>query len=1369
MELDISKSASVKQSTKKSIFTDFEAAELSVKLEQGESLDEDIKYEVFNEKVRQLPNYTDNAKEYDTYLKTYKQNMFGVGEMSMRTRMMDKFIEDGLYKLDDDDNFINNSGIDSPGADYDLIKGALLFKKYYTTAQDDVKEKVQYYRTEIAKANPNIWESLGGGVMGYADNPETVITDITASFAAAPFIAGPTVAGNILKAFGVEALAVLPAELSLDKKKREFAEYIGEERTLEQSIFDTGVAMTLAGSFRAVGSAGYDLNLLRQIKKRNPGADVDETFRRFMAQKGKRLTSALDIHERALAKGFDDINAGKAVDVEDIADVDFESKIDPEVEQVNMYDEILNTEEAKNDIEFTNNLENEINQTEDFIEPGKADEIEPEYQEMLDEFIEDERFKDDFEELNRLEEQIRAMEQAKQQGAKIPIKLADNVAAGTIAGIEEDEEGNLTFDPAKFVLGFGGYTAAKKAFKSGAFNDLPEQVNKLVSKHFGVELDSKIIVGADAGDEKAFTDLATGRTLREIDDSSVTINKYKQDVDASFNDVITDQVLSGRADIADKIKEFAQDIKGKTNDEAEAIFNEKMGQVGKLTGEEQEKLFDEIDSIGYIIRRAKDKPYGALSDYIDHKELFEKYPELKNYTVQWKMEDLEGGAKGSFSAANDTQGNIIKIDARMPEEEIISTLLHEIQHAVQSIENLPRGGNSGQFKTTPDGELPYDQYRRLYGEQQARAVQYRANMTPEEKASETWQETLARVEGEFKESIIKYREDVAMLNADAPDFISTLKTTIEESQQKTFKKEQLVGFLGKKGIKTDEMKFSGLDDYLQSLPMGAKITKEELLENINFPVLERKVIAAAEPNPDSQYYQLPSVRSAAETTNSRNEFIEALENGYEAYDEVRSAYGDEFLENEYWADDIADDIFGRDELGSTQYKEYSVQNIGKNYREELVTIDNPKQDKTYNSSHWDDLNVLYHIRKQDVEISVENPKYAKAKAEVSTNFDDYYELVEYDNYYKVKKGDTEFAATYSKETLEKNNLDEDGLKKYLMEKTELGKKSPGVKDLRFIPKTKDDKTLLIDEIQSDWHQDARKKGYSRKITDSEKKEMDDLIKQYRTLANERNELINAAIPETLEKQKKINNLMESAEEKLDDVTLTIREDLGIRSIDLARFYRQIRDNGMITDWKAAFDEAVDIPEDIEYIKKKIFSYIDVRLRMNNLTAKEKELEKEIARVTAAIDKDLDFDNTVGAINKRLDELRSLEYGIPEAPYSKTWMEKAMKDQIAEAVRKDYDRVAWVGGDEHNARYPGREESEEKGMKMFYDKMIPDFVKKYIKKYDSKVEVKTLSNGLDVWSFEVTDKMKKAIKEKGQSLYAVPAAVGIAATQQDEEE
>jgi len=45
-------------------------------------------------------------------------------------------------------------------------------------------------------------------------------------------------------------------------------------------------------------------------------------------------------------------------------------------------------------------------------------------------------------------------------------KGADNLAVGTFAGIEEDENGNITFDPEKFVLGLGGYTAVKTALKN---------------------------------------------------------------------------------------------------------------------------------------------------------------------------------------------------------------------------------------------------------------------------------------------------------------------------------------------------------------------------------------------------------------------------------------------------------------------------------------------------------------------------------------------------------------------------------------------------------------------------------------------------------------------------------------------------------------------------------------------------------------------------------------------------------------------------------------------------------------------------------------------------------------------------------------
>jgi hypothetical protein len=168
----------------------------------------------------------------------------------------------------------------------------------------------------------------------------------------------------------------------------------------------------------------------------------------------------------------------------------------------------------------------------------------------------------------------------------------------------------------------------------------------------------------------------------------------------------------------------------------------------------------------------------------------------------------------------------------------------------------------------------------------------------------------------------------------------------------------------------------------------------------------------------------------------------------------------------------------------------------------------------------------------------------------------------------------------------------------------------------------------------------------------------------------------------------------------------------------------------------------------------------------------------------------------------------------------------MKDQIAEAVEKDYDRVAWVSGKTSADRYSlskqvksiqyeklddgkysilakehnngtaldkimsekelsdtlGKDmadkiiSSERKfdilvgqnlevggeGMKGFYDQMLPKWTHAYVKKYDSKVERKTLSNGDSVWSFEVTPKMKKDVKEKGQQLYSVGLGLGAGA-------
>jgi len=59
-----------------------------------------------------------------------------------------------------------------------------------------------------------------------------------------------------------------------------------------------------------------------------------------------------------------------------------------------------------------------------------------------------------------------AQAEADFEAEQVFAKFGDNLAAGTIAGISEDENGNITFDAEKFVTGLGGYTALKALVKN---------------------------------------------------------------------------------------------------------------------------------------------------------------------------------------------------------------------------------------------------------------------------------------------------------------------------------------------------------------------------------------------------------------------------------------------------------------------------------------------------------------------------------------------------------------------------------------------------------------------------------------------------------------------------------------------------------------------------------------------------------------------------------------------------------------------------------------------------------------------------------------------------------------------------------------
>lgn len=86
----------------------------------------------------------------------------------------------------------------------------------------------------------------------------------------------------------------------------------------------------------------------------------------------------------------------------------------------------------------------------------------------------------------------------------------------------------------------------------------------------------------------------------------------------------------------------------------------------------------------------------TLADILEHSELFEAYPELRNAAI--KFEEMEEGERGRYSGKKNT----IYLNSTLrnkPE----STLIHEIQHAIQNAEGFS-GGASPFYWASKDAE-----------------------------------------------------------------------------------------------------------------------------------------------------------------------------------------------------------------------------------------------------------------------------------------------------------------------------------------------------------------------------------------------------------------------------------------------------------------------------------------------------------------------------------------------------------------------------------------------------------------------------------------------------------------------------------------
>lgn len=100
------------------------------------------------------------------------------------------------------------------------------------------------------------------------------------------------------------------------------------------------------------------------------------------------------------------------------------------------------------------------------------------------------------------------------------------------------------------------------------------------------------------------------------------------------------------------------------------------------------KLAERNGGDGFDINKAKvDYPY-TLGEVLDHPELFAAYPYMANINVRFVSG--EDGINGSFNARQ----NLIELSLGRDKDATLSTLLHEVQHAIQHREDFATGGSN---------------------------------------------------------------------------------------------------------------------------------------------------------------------------------------------------------------------------------------------------------------------------------------------------------------------------------------------------------------------------------------------------------------------------------------------------------------------------------------------------------------------------------------------------------------------------------------------------------------------------------------------------------------------------------------------------
>jgi hypothetical protein len=488
-------------------------------------------------------------------------------------------------------------------------------------------------------------------------------------------------------------------------------------------------------------------------------------------------------------------------------------------------------------------------------------------------------------------------------------------------------------------------------------------------------------------------------------------------------------------------------------------------------------------------------------------------------------------------------------------------------------------------------------------------------------------------------------------------FYSAAKQAVDYIQQPKGTGEQFLKQIEKTpGVKPEEIKWTGLDDFLKSKKTVTKAEVQEYLDKNRVEVRE---------------VQLGAVDEA-----ELQAFLD---------DEA----GQGFTRQE------AIDYLGQGE-GSTKFSKYTLPG-GENYREILLTL--PSKNPEFDPKDLGRLTELSNKTRsaaEDVEYKALAQRYdASLRGETNPEF-------------KSQHFDQPNILAHMRVN---DRVDADGKK-----------------------------VLFVEEVQSDWHQAGRKKGYQQPPNEARVVEINQRLRE---LA--KSDMENTPEWETLTREK----------QSLQDRT-------------------GVPDAPFKTTWhELALKRAIQVAAEGGYDR--------IAFTTGKTQAERYDLSKQISRVTyteAGVLRAYDKSGEM-VLSKKLDSPDQIEDYIGKEPAKKLLEKEVGKIEVVPKNVFDGRELSGVdlqvGGE---------------GMKGFYDQILPKFLDKYAKKWDAKVgmtdiitqkasdnyppnirrlEGGPVKKGIDkfesVQYIDITPKMKESVLTKGQPLFAIGA--GGAAVQQEE--